>query len=662
MAKLFSLRASQQALPAASFGQCDSAPVVCHPEHGGLSARMRTAPRVALPLAPHGLETSGIPAFESVQPLDLGATPVTNVALKAAPQGDLLLELLDQQVPHPDSLLALSVFAAQPPVATSPGAPIDRALDVTHAPALPSAEMQPAIPDYALAPCALTPFAAAFSPAPGELCRVAAGFEIPLDANGAICSASMPGQGALAYQVSAGELRRLPDTILRPVPGIVALKLADSSELNLSRRASAEIAFPDLSAPAVSVAAVSQADEIEKEIGIAGIRSLPSNLVRVVQGNIAPKADELVWDLAGAVSSDVTLPILTTGAGGLSPRATGVLPLRFAAMKPAESAVQPVARLIPQSPEPHPLLPDSKLEPMDRKPPEDALRSKGRGLGSMVSGEGLGKLVPAWAHASGFWQHAPRDLKLLLFAIPALLALVFHPGLPRVAYAAPQGGGFSGSLKRVLNDQFSGFRQTLENRAAVALDEDFRSGLDNWASPGGSTTEWSFDTSGFVKPGPLAIYRPSVHLADYQTQFMGTIDKKALSWVVRAADFENFYVIKLVVVKPGPIPTIGLTRYAVIGGKAQDRHDVNIPLNARADTLYSIRMDVQGSNFSVEVQGQMADSWTETRLPRGGVGFFTARGEESRVRWVQITHQYDMLGRLCAYLAPLDTTNGSWQP
>jgi hypothetical protein len=73
-------------------------------------------------------------------------------------------------------------------------------------------------------------------------------------------------------------------------------------------------------------------------------------------------------------------------------------------------------------------------------------------------------------------------------------------------------------------------------------------------------------------------------------------------------------------------------------------------------------MDVRGANFNVEVQGQMADSWTETRLPRGGVGFFTARGEASRVRWVQITHQYDMLGRLCAYLAPYDTTNGSWQP
>jgi hypothetical protein len=324
---------------------------------------------------------------------------------------------------------------------------------------------------------------------------------------------------------------------------------------------------------------------------------------------------------------------------------------------------EPIARLIPQTVEIPPVLQDSRLEPLDRKPPEDALRAHGGGVGEFMRGHGLEKLEPVWAHAAGFLQHAPRDLKLLLFAIPALIALVFHPGLPRVAFAAPQSaGGFPSQFKKVLSEQFVGVRQTLENRAAIALDEDFRSGLDNWASPGGSTTEWSFDQSGFVQPGPLALYRPSVMLADYQVQFMGLIDKKAMSWVVRAADFDNFYVVKLVITKPGAIPTIGLTRYAVIKGKAQDRHDVNIPLSARADSLYNIRMDVRGSNFNVEVQGQMADSWTETRLPRGGVGFFTARGEESRVRWVQITHQYDMLGRLCAYLAPYDTTNGSWQP
>ena len=190
------------------------------------------------------------------------------------------------------------------------------------------------------------------------------------------------------------------------------------------------------------------------------------------------------------------------------------------------------------------------------------------------------------------------------------------------------------------------------DRAAVALDEDFRSGLDDWASRGDATTEWSFDATGFVRPGPLALYRPSMDLTDYQMQFLGMIDKKALSWVVRAADFDNYYVVKLVVLKPGPLPTIGVTRYAVINGKADTRVDTVAPIDARPDMLYRVRLDVHGDNFALYVQGQLIDTWTEPRLKRGGVGFFTARGEESRVRWVQVTHQYDMLGRLCAYLAP----------
>jgi len=141
------------------------------------------------------------------------------------------------------------------------------------------------------------------------------------------------------------------------------------------------------------------------------------------------------------------------------------------------------------------------------------------------------------------------------------------------------------------------------------------------------------------------------------------IDKKALSWVVRAADFDNYYVIKMVVLKSGPLPTIGITRYAVINGKADSRGDTVVPVDARADSLYRVRLDVHGDDFALSVQGQMVDSWSESRLTRGGIGFFAAPGEESRVRWVQVTHQYDMLGRLCAYLAPynITSTSGSWQ-
>jgi hypothetical protein len=116
------------------------------------------------------------------------------------------------------------------------------------------------------------------------------------------------------------------------------------------------------------------------------------------------------------------------------------------------------------------------------------------------------------------------------------------------------------------------------------------------------------------------------------------------------------------VVKPGPMPTMGITRYAVVDGKAQDRVDTVARINARPDTLYQVSMNVNEDTFLLTLQGIVVDSWTDTRLKNGGVGFFTSRGEASRVRWVQVTHQYDMLGRLCAFLAPynISTTNGSW--
>src|SRR5665213_138324 len=404
------------------------------------------------------------------------------------------------------------------------------------------------------------------------------------------------------------------------------------------------------------------------QMGATGLQSLGASLSRPTPAVFAlPTADSLEFDLSMGVSSDVAYPGMASAvAVGEAPLFDRLLPLTFARKRKATGdvpRVEPIARLLALDLDTHPVLPNSGLEPLDRKPRQDALREPKSVIGSLIRGEGLNKLEPAWAHATGFWHHAPRDLKLLLFAIPALLALFSNQGWPRIAFAAPQTStSLTGGVTRVLNTEWVSVRQTLENRAAVALDEDFRSGLDNWASPGGSTTEWSFDQTGFVRPGPLALYRPSVGLADYQVQFLGLIDKKALSWVVRAADFENFYVIKLHAAKPGPMSNLILTRYAVIHGKAEDRHDVKIPITVRPDTLYRIRMDVHGSDFTLEVQGEIADSWTETRLPSGGIGFFTASGEASRLRWMQITHQYDMLGRLCAFLAPYDTTNGSWQP
>ncbi len=364
------------------------------------------------------------------------------------------------------------------------------------------------------------------------------------------------------------------------------------------------------------------------------------------------------------------------------PNAAGMVPL--AAVKPNEPSTPagPSSQSpnLPQPLLPAPMRPASHLEPLDAKPIADFMAPAPAIEDKKIPAvpTALEDLVPppapaatpaaAWMQIAGFWKHAPRDLKLLVFGIPILLALALHPSLKKIPYAAPpEAGGVQRNLQHTfeskLSDQWLAVKQTMGDRAAIALDEDFRAGLDDWTSRGG-TTEWAFDATGFVRPGPLALYRPSVDLTDYQLQFLGMIDKKALSWVVRAADFDDYYVVKLVVLKPGPLPTVGVTRYAVIHGVAEDRADTTAFINAREDMLYRVRMDIHGDTFSLTVQGQLVDSWSEPRLRKGGVGFFTARGEASRLRWVQVTHQYDMLGRLCAYLAPynIPSTNGSWQP
>ncbi len=372
------------------------------------------------------------------------------------------------------------------------------------------------------------------------------------------------------------------------------------------------------------------------------------------------------------LAADVVLPVqppVTMAPGALIDAVVpGIGPMVRLKVRLGPAVTPPIRPLqldiatLPQPLRTEHILPTSGLEPLDSKPITDQFRTDG--TTSAESPAFSAAKTHLWTKAASFWQLAPRDLKLLAFAIPALLALAFHRQLPKVHVGAPSvsTARLRDSVHNVVNTQFTSVRQAVMERAGVALDDDFRSGLDDWASSGDATAEWSFDANGFVRPGPLALYRPSMNLSDYQFQFLGMIDKKALSWVVRATDFENYYVVKLAVLKPGPLTTLVLTRYAVIHGKAEKRVDTPVPLEAQPDTLYRVGLDLDGENFSLIIQGQMIDSWSEPRLMHGGVGFFTSPGEDSRLRWVAIRHQYDMLGRLCAYLAPYETptTNGSW--
>jgi len=302
---------------------------------------------------------------------------------------------------------------------------------------------------------------------------------------------------------------------------------------------------------------------------------------------------------------------------------------------PPDSNKTPKSVLEIERPYPRPILPRApRTVPLQARAFPDAQESVWRSI----------------RVAGGIWSGIPRVVKLSGAVIAIIVAVVlgWGAGGPATSTVAASAGGaslFSGTLKSL--------QDGILRRAAVSLTDDFRLGLSEWEGQGDWANEWSYDTAGFVRIGSLALLTPSMSLTDYRMEFLGQIERRSMAWVVRAADYRNYHVVKIVITKPGPLPAASVFRYAVINGKEQKVTEVPLRLPLRGDTLYRVNTEVRGDFFTLAVQGQLIDTWTEPRLRRGGVGFFSMNPDRARLRWVGVWHQYDTLGRLCAYLAPL---------
>jgi hypothetical protein len=128
-------------------------------------------------------------------------------------------------------------------------------------------------------------------------------------------------------------------------------------------------------------------------------------------------------------------------------------------------------------------------------------------------------------------------------------------------------------------------------------------------------------------PRRVSILRGSLNLTDFRMEFEGRIGTKALGWVFRAKDFQNFYVMKLEIVKPGLEPVVALKRFAVIDGQDQPLSQILLPVGDRRDTTYRIRLEALGNQFTTWIQDRKIDQWVDDRLRSGGVGLY-GEGEE----------------------------------
>lgn len=232
-----------------------------------------------------------------------------------------------------------------------------------------------------------------------------------------------------------------------------------------------------------------------------------------------------------------------------------------------------------------------------------------------------------------------------VFLLLALSELPMGTSTPRSVSPIPDAnphptkGGFGQMLGNLIQNQGSG-----------TLHEDFRGGVANWEGFRSIGSDWVTE-GGQVRPTSLRIWKPSTTLSNYEMEFMGQIERKSIDWAFRAPDVRNYYATKLIITKPGPLPNAGLVRFIVLDGRERERVELPLPLTLERGVDYRVRVSVRGNRFLTSVNGQLVSSWTDSRLSRGGVGFFSEDGESSLVRWVNLSERDSFLGRIVSHFS-----------
>jgi hypothetical protein len=194
-------------------------------------------------------------------------------------------------------------------------------------------------------------------------------------------------------------------------------------------------------------------------------------------------------------------------------------------------------------------------------------------------------------------------------------------------------------------------------QAPITLHDDFSKGLKDWTTVAMRNIPRVDDPKGLgasadiVRPGSLRIWNRSTALQNYQMEFMGELEKKSLSWAFRASDAKNYYATKIVITKPGPLPNAGLVRYVMMNGREFDRVHLPIPVTLERGGNYRVRVSVQDDRFITYLNGQVISSWSDKRLHRGGVGFFSDEDDAQKVDWVSLSERDSFLGRVLAHFS-----------
>jgi hypothetical protein len=107
-----------------------------------------------------------------------------------------------------------------------------------------------------------------------------------------------------------------------------------------------------------------------------------------------------------------------------------------------------------------------------------------------------------------------------------------------------------------------------------------------------------------------------------------------LSWVFRAANFEDYYLCRIAAAPGGGYE---LARCAVLGGTAEAAAFTPVRLASNAKPTVTVRLRASEDEFTVFVDGEPAAHWNDGRLSTGGVGFLGTGEDRARLYWVRLS-------------------------
>ena len=209
-------------------------------------------------------------------------------------------------------------------------------------------------------------------------------------------------------------------------------------------------------------------------------------------------------------------------------------------------------------------------------------------------------------------------------------------------------------IRSFFDRRITNLKLNLAERAHINLTDDFRSGFTAWEGAGDWARSWTYDRIGLLRPGQLALYQPSMGLNDYTFEFSASAGHGSIGWVFRAGDLKNYYGMRLQMSRSGAGTQASLERWIVAGGRERPRKFIPVRMPAWEGDISRIKVAVEGSSFITSVNGQIADIWADTQFESGGIGFFNEKGGDARIHKMSVSHQTDMLGKLCAMLTPHD--------